>query len=430
MAVFFVAALLQIIMVTSSIASDSSDDLTQFLRSANLHLYIDTLEAHGIRSMSDVTKDRVLALDGMPRVLARKLLIAAGISEDDAVAGGAKPRTCKPWCTAECKLLNGDFFEECRGCDETHACRPGAAGFPDPTTGKQDASPPAIEDGDDDDDDAAPAVRTFGLPPYRGAVQRCQRVSLAEIERLTPEQRATLLSEPTLVTGLDWTFRRDVEDAKAGEIIAAARRNIPHPGIDISSDRWRNEYFLRELDDRFPVPAVLARASASRVVSVFHDSIGVRFREDRGAPHGLSWIGLLTGTKYWYFADFAHAPPEEPRCPWSKRSAKPARLETVPGATHDCIQRVGEVVVTPSVWWHATCNDGFTVAIGGQARQGAAEHFSLDWALCFSQLLWWPGFSFPLPMLCHSMTRTHATRSAATGTGANGNIARRPPSLA
>ena len=43
------------------------------------------------------------------------------------------------------------------------------------------------------------------------------------------------------------------------------------------------------------------------------------------------------------------------------------------GSTHTCDQRPGEVVVVPTAWWHATCNEpeffgdkAYTLGIGGQ----------------------------------------------------------------
>ena len=57
--------------------------------------------------------------------------------------------------------------------------------------------------------------------------------------------------------------------------------------------------------------------------------------------------------------------PEPLNCrPLTRQPPRPPRAPR--GATHRCTQRVNDVVVVPTAWWHATCNTGDTFAFGGE----------------------------------------------------------------
>ena len=140
---------------------------------------------------------------------------------------------CEEWCTAPCEELNGNFNEECSDCRRSEfACRVGTNGHVSthdpaemevdsvtdntmkasilPTSQQDPRTSSLISDGE-------PQV-SLGFVPIEESAElsareplACQRVSADEVRQLTLEQRAQLLSQPTLVTGAmdDWTAMRD-----------------------------------------------------------------------------------------------------------------------------------------------------------------------------------------------------------------------------
>ena len=48
-----------------------------------------------------------------------------------AVVASVSDASCETWCQHPCNELNGESIrEECGGCDERSACRPGANSYP------------------------------------------------------------------------------------------------------------------------------------------------------------------------------------------------------------------------------------------------------------------------------------------------------------
>ena len=63
----------------------------------------------------------------------------------------------------------------------------------------------------------------------------------------------------------------------------------------------------------------------------------------------------------------------------SSRWAKADRKRLKSAGLLECMQRPGEVVFVPPLWWHATSNVGDTVAVGAQSRKmgpAKGEHFT------------------------------------------------------
>jgi hypothetical protein len=167
---------------------------------------------------------------------------------------------------------------------------------------------------------------------------------------------ANALVEPTMVSNLtssagishrEWMrhFSFDLSDP-------SAPTDAPRRAAQIAL-----KFVLEEL---YTVPAPFKRRTTRfRVSHAQRAGMGVTPEVN----HGFSFLSLLEGHKQWFLA-----PPTLP-CPGrADCTAASAELEPTPhGATHRCEQRVGETMVVPTGWWHATCNwAGPTIGIGGE----------------------------------------------------------------
>ena len=77
-------------------------------------------------------------------------------------------------------------------------------------------------------------------------------------------------------------------------------------------------------------------------------------------------INVLFGSKHWMML-----PPEDMTEDIYRRSIGHPRGWVGDAALRSCTQKAGDVVYTPSYWWHATTNGneaGLHVGFGGQAR--------------------------------------------------------------
>ena len=301
---------------------------------------------------------------------------------------------CQPWCTFPCAELNGQFEKECSDCvGDEFLCRP--ATFP----ASPNALPPTLLT-------AVRAERSASIPPPEPLGPPgppCQQIEAAELQQMSLQQRAKVLSQPTLIKGLidDWPALRRWQNASAfadlfGEHgilgkrvspLTCGLKSPPHcfgfgKGVDGTSslvpvreavavsegmhavvyngeggNAEAEEEFLEALRTSGDVgcPSVLERGCSSFVLSLGGGREGVRM-----ANHGMAWIGLVAGAKVWHVAPHDGPRPTNPTC------ANRDRVEMIEGVTH-CVQRVGEVMVVPTAWWHATCNlADFTLGYGGQ----------------------------------------------------------------
>lgn len=338
----------------------------------------------------------------MPRRLAHHALLAL-------VHVVGSQLLCEPYCSVEaCADLNGQPEVECGACSPEARCHPG-------TMDQSQRSVPANDHVADCASDApleTPERATS--PPTTADVRPCQRVNASVLRSLSVIQRASLFLAPTLIDGLidDWPVGRVAQheflhsaahrNAPSGDgatADAAAARSVvgrvasrqdevvllrqarlatlahfDFDGADPNDERTstpaRREAeaaLLALLKEQFPTPDVLRRASAQRLLS-FGDEPGMGVSST--VNHGFSWLGVLAGRKWWHLAPPDHPMPSDARCP--ERAAPPG-LEVVPGTTHRCLQEEGEVMITPTAWWHSTCNvhapggeRTAIVAIGGQ----------------------------------------------------------------
>ena len=123
------------------------------------------------------------------------------------------------------------------------------------------------------------------------------------------------------------------------------------PGMSMEEELLLNS--IRKLRK---TPDVLSRASETLFFSFGGGTTGVNV-----ANHGFTWIGLLRGRKLWYVAPPNVTKPNEPNC-----FRNITESESIPHS-FKCLQYPGEIFVTPTAWWHATCNlDQYGIGIGGQ----------------------------------------------------------------
>lgn len=119
----------------------------------------------------------------------------------------------------------------------------------------------------------------------------------------------------------------------------------------------------------YSVPRLLESASLLRVFSFGGGSRGVEMMQ-----HDVAWLAVVAGAKLWQVADKKRKQPSSPLCDEQGTiNYKRCKREGV----RVCLALPGEVMIVPSMWWHATCNMlPYTVGIGGQVGQGGLS----EWA--------------------------------------------------
>lgn len=222
--------------------------------------------------------------------------------------------------------------------------------------------------------------------------RNCPRVEATLLRTLSQPQRAMLLTQPTIVTGLieDWPAHASLSTIeglveKYGERGILAKRNFiglqaaaaagvpPETSLMRLKDLQANigkihavlypgepgnaieeEELVDVLASQTSVPDILMRTQAL-VVSLGGGTDGVRM-----ARHGFAWIGLIAGKKRWYMDHPDIPKPQDPNC--ASRA-----FDTDSKSSVVCTQIPGEVIMVPTTWWHATCNaELYTLGIGGQ----------------------------------------------------------------
>jgi hypothetical protein len=149
-----------------------------------------------------------------------------------------------------------------------------------------------------------------------------------------------------------------------------------------------------------PAPPVLAELAFSWQVFSVGGGTG-------GFPphkHTAAWLALVVGRKYWTFLPpgaisaeglgsqdlYAQAALNAPEL-WSDELREKLRGKGM----RECMQRPGEVIFVPHLWWHATANVGDAIAIGAQADSLWAvphsddnidDHCALSWSQRCMQL--------------------------------------------
>ena len=136
----------------------------------------------------------------------------------------------------------------------------------------------------------------------------------------------------------------------------------PGPASDSDDSIEAQRAFIRIFDAYYGRPSFLPPTGNLRI-SYSRRGGGVSF-----CIHAFSWLRLLRGRKLWFFA-----PPDVPMPPNTHRDHCQDPREAPPaGVTHVCGQRENDVIIVPTLWWHATCNmepDRMTMAIGSQGPE-------------------------------------------------------------
>lgn len=261
-------------------------------------------------------------------------------------------------------------------------------------------------------------VASSAMRSDAGNWSHCGRVTAAAFRAMSDAERADLMMQPTIITGLlaDWPSLADKEafakrfghhqilarrtrfashrdaaafGSRADRQVAsggtARKEDAPHVTVSEFLDHAREDHvvmydgepgrsaaeqaLLADLHTARPVPDVLMRAHGTLFFSFGGGPNGVEM-----ANHGFTWIALVAGSKMWHVAPGTTPKPLDPSC--ARRDA----YDVIEG-TIRCLQSEGEVIALPTAWWHATCNLGeYTVGIGGQdsCDLGCQEEARLD----------------------------------------------------
>ena len=139
--------------------------------------------------------------------------------------------------------------------------------------------------------------------------------------------------------------------------------------MDVDDMSWSEKALLDTLEADYSIPEVLEGISLHRVFSFGGAEGGVEMSQ-----HDSAWLATVAGIKLWHLA-----PPHVPK-PAHRTCAHRGMIDwaaaALDGVRH-CAVLPGEVMVVPSMWWHATCNlMPYTVAMGGQVTVNDIEKFS------------------------------------------------------
>ena len=120
----------------------------------------------------------------------------------------------------------------------------------------------------------------------------CARLNATDVLRMDLDTRAAAFSEPVVITGLldNWTVAMD-------EWIGVFEFDGAHPDDPADEPRREaREAMLQIFKDLYGVPELFRRSERLRLSLHGEPGMGVAF-----CNHGFSWMGLVVGTKKWWF---------------------------------------------------------------------------------------------------------------------------------
>lgn len=234
----------------------------------------------------------------------------------------------------------------------------------------------------------------------------CVYATAEQMYAMSPEELAEALTVPHVVSGLmsnwsaleEWSTaerfaarfgqhqlqtRRFVslreKDVVTKSVAWVAENARDWHTVIVESAKFNTEEengFMDDLQRDYDVPELLLRTTGTRVLG-FGGGLGVRM-----ANHGFAWLGVVAGAKRWYVAPPHVEKPPEPVCGCKHGCIGGAdedryenlEVEDLGDAVGVCEQRVGEVMIVPTAFWHATCNlEPYTIGIGAQDSCGLAR---------------------------------------------------------
>lgn len=127
--------------------------------------------------------------------------------------------------------------------------------------------------------------------------------------------------------------------------------------MDDAKITMHEDRFLRDIGTDVAIPDLFENITQTRILSYGGGFWGVDFMQ-----HCEAWVGVVAGSKLWYFA----APEHEYIPTTCDNPSSDPRIQT-------CLVSKGDVVYVPNMWWHATCNmEEHTIAVGTQCTGGFA----------------------------------------------------------
>ena len=157
---------------------------------------------------------------GMASSQSALLILAAAL----AAAAEELELSCEPWCKEPCAILNGNVQDECSGCADNFACRPGAPGFdkweerhkmyvdalgeaaPESSLGQEDLdlllASPQEPDEPSSQDERLQQLTESSRERAASETVRCQHIDAAALDGLSAADLAQVFKRPTIIRGL------------------------------------------------------------------------------------------------------------------------------------------------------------------------------------------------------------------------------------
>ena len=170
------------------------------------------------------------------------------------------------------------------------------------------------------------------------------------LDMFEPRARESLRDFHISSKRISYTFERDGTIPLTEALDAKNEFSVV---MDDARTNAAEDRLLTHLTQRAWLPRIVENVTATRILT-----FGTRRQGVEMMQHCEAWVGMVAGTKRWLFAS---PNVENPNDDCSKTELRPE--------TFSCTARRGDVVLVPSLWWHASCNsESQTIAFGAQCH--------------------------------------------------------------